>query len=149
MALYVPLSRRRRNAFLVAAATLLLGLIAGFIVGRSTAITAGDSAADARSKGDTIATRIQALTIEYDQAVGGGDDSIKGGVLDALDLVDSDLSKLIKASPWLGTAQATNLRASVTAVRTAATSKVAADQFAEITKTTAKFIRDTFGVEDN
>ncbi|HEY4330998.1 MAG TPA: hypothetical protein VGM78_00445, partial [Ilumatobacteraceae bacterium] len=84
MALYVPLSRRRRNAALVAALTLVLGLAVGFIVGRSSATTAGEAASDVRTKGDTLATRLEALTIEYDQAIAGGSDSLTGSVIDAL-----------------------------------------------------------------
>jgi hypothetical protein len=147
MAMYIPLSRRRRNAALVAIATLLAGLIVGFIVGRSSATTAPEAAADARARGDELATHVAALTIEYDQAVSGGEDTIQGGVLDALDLVDSDLDRLIADAPWISKAQADSLHVATTAVRTAAQKAVPADEFANITAATAATIRASFGVD--
>jgi len=148
MALYIPLSRRRRNAALVAIATLLAGLVIGFLTGRSSAVTAGEAAADVRSKGDTLGTRVEALTIEYEQAIAGTGDTIQGGVLDALDLVVVDMDKLIDEAPWIGAGQAGLLHAATTAVRTAATDKVDPTEFSTIAATTAKTIRDTFGVSD-
>src|SRR6478672_1258876 len=90
MALYIPVSRRRRNAALVALATLLLGLVVGLLVGRSTAVTAAEAAREVRTQGDTLGTRLEALTIEYDQAVAGTGDTVQAGVLDALDRVVAD-----------------------------------------------------------
>lgn len=145
---YIPLSRRRRNAILVALATLLGGLVLGGVVGRSTAITASEAASSVRAKGDTLGTRVEALTIEYDQAVGGTGDTVDAGVLKALDLVEADIDKLIADSPWLGTAQTNALHEATNAVRTAATNRVDPAQFAEITDSTASLIRDTFGAVD-
>jgi len=151
MAMYIPLSRRRRNAALIAIATLVAGLIVGFVVGRSSATTASEAARDVRARGDELASHVAALTIEYDQAIGadqtaGGTDTIQGGVLDALDLVDSDLDALIGDAPWIGTAQATDLHAATTAVRTAATNKVAAAEFETVVDSAATTIRAIFGV---
>jgi hypothetical protein len=142
---YIPLSRRRRNATLVALATLLVGLVAGVLLGRSAAVTASEAAHEVRAKGDTLGTRIEALTIEYDQAIAGTGDTVQGGVLDALALVETDLDKLIDESPWLGIAQTTALHASTAAVRTAAESRVDTDEFADIAAKTAAQIRETFG----
>jgi hypothetical protein len=145
---YIPLSRRRRNAILVALATLLVGLVVGVVVGRSTAITASEAASSVRAKGDTLGTRIEALTIEYDQAVGGTGDTVEDGVLAALDLVEADIDKLIADSPWLGKAQTDALHEATKAVRSAGTDRVDPVQFAEIADTTAALIRDTFGALD-
>jgi len=152
MAMYIPLSRRRRNAALIAVATLVAGLVVGFVVGRSSATTASEAARDVRARGDELASHVAALTIEYDQAIGadqtaGGTDTIQGGVLDALDLVDSDLDQLIKDAPWIGGAQSDALHAATAAVRAAATNKVTADEFETVADTTATAIRTTFGVD--
>ena len=152
MAMYIPLSRRRRNAALIAIATLVAGLIVGFVVGRSSATTASEAARDVRARGDELASHVAALTIEYDQAIGSdqtasGTDTIQGGVLDALDLVDSDLDELIKDAPWIGTAQADALHAATAAVRAAATSKVAAADFETVVDSAATTIRTSFGVD--
>ncbi|HEY0519797.1 MAG TPA: hypothetical protein VGC84_09930, partial [Ilumatobacteraceae bacterium] len=136
---------RRRNAALVALATLLVGLIVGIVAGRSTAITASEAARDVRAKGDTLGTRIEALTIEYEQAIAGTGDTVQAGVLDALDLVDADIDKLIVRSPWLGKAQIQSLHDATKAVRTAAESRVSPDDFSQVAANTATLIRDTFG----
>ena len=149
MALYIPLTRRRRNAAVVAIATLLVGLVIGFLTGRSTAVTASEAARDVRAKGDTLGTRIAALEIEYDQAINAtaGSDTVQGGVLDALDLVAADTDQLIGEAPWIGPGQADALHAGIDAVRTAANARVTSDEFATVAATTARTIRDTFGVE--
>ena len=142
---YIPLSRRRRNAMLVALATLLVGLVVGIVVGRSAAVTASEAAKQVRARGDTLGTRIEALTIEYDQAIAGTGDTVQSGVLDALDLVEADMNKLIVDSPWLGAIQKQKLHDGITAVRTAATSRLNTDAFADIAASTAALIRETFG----
>lgn len=145
---YIPLSRRRRNATLVAVATLLAGLVVGGLIGRSTAITASEAAQDVRANGDTLGTRIEALTIEYDQAIAGTGDTVQAGVLDALDRVVADMDKLIAESPWLGVMQIQALHDATTAVRTAGENKIDPVDFSEIATITAAQIRDTFGALD-
>ena len=143
---YIPLSRRRRNAALVALGTLVLGLVIGVVVGRSTAVTASEAAAEVRSRGDTLGTRIEALTIEYEQAINGTGDTVESGVLDALDLVDSDMSKLIDESPWIGTSQQEALHDAVAAVRSSAENRVDPGEFAQVAATSSAVLRQTFGV---
>jgi len=142
---YIPLSRRRRHAAIVALAALLLGLGVGIVIGRTAAVTAGEAAADVRSRGDTLGTRIEALTIEYDQALSGTGDTVQAGVLDALDRVEADMNSLIGDSPWLGIAAQQALHDATAAVRTAAQDRVDPDKFAAVADTTAALIRDTFG----
>lgn len=146
MALYIPVSRRRRNAALLAIATLLVGLGAGFLAGRSSAVTAGERSTQVRARGDTLGTRVEALTIEYEQAISGGGDTVQAGVLDALDAIDADLGRLIGDAPWLGRTQIDALHAASAAVRTAAEQKVAVDVFTSVVDTSAATIRQTFGV---
>ena len=147
MALYIPLSRRRRNAGLGAVATLLVGLVLGFLIGRSTAVTAPEAARDVRSKGDTLGTRLEALTIEYDQAIAGTGDTVQAGVLDALDRLVVDMDALIREAPWLGAAQTARLHMATTDVRTSAGQRVASDRFAEVVKTSAATLRGVFGAD--
>ena len=145
---YVPLSRRRRNAILAALATLLLGLGVGVAVGRSAAITASEAAHEVRVKADTLGTRLEALTIEYDQAISGAGDTIQSGVLDALDIVEADIDKLIAQSPWLGVAQEQALHDATNAVRVAGENRVTADDFAEVAAKAAVIVRQTFGARE-
>jgi hypothetical protein len=147
VALYIPQSRRRRNAALLAVVALLIGLSAGFLLGRTSATTAEESAAAAHARADTLATRVEALTIEYDQAVAGTGDTIQAGVIDALDGIDRDLDRLIAVAPWLGAAQIAALHDATASVRTDATSKVDPKAFSTTTSDAAKTIRTTFGVD--
>jgi hypothetical protein len=142
---YIPLSRRRRNATLVALATLVVGLVVGVVVGRSAAVTASEAAKDVRARGDTLGTRIEALTIEYDQAIAGTGDTVQSGVLDALDVVETDMNKLIADSPWLGVAQKQRLHDAISDVRNAASSRVDTGTFSDTAAKTAALIRETFG----
>ena len=142
---YIPLSRRRRNATLVALATLVVGLVVGVVVGRATATTASEAAHMVRAKGDTLGARIEALTIEYDQAIAGTGDSVQAGVLDALALVETDMNKLIAESPWLGNSQQQGLQDALSAVRTAAENKIDPDDFADVATNSAALVRATFG----
>ena len=146
MALYIPVSRRRRNALLLAIATLVGGLVVGFLVGRSSATTAEERAAEVRARADTLGTRLEALTIEYEQVLTGTGDTLKGGVLDALDLIDGDLNRLIAETPWLGAAQIDSLHAATTAVRTAAGQTMDLDRFTKVVDSSATTVRDAFGV---
>lgn len=146
MALYIPVSRRRRNAAILAIATLLLGLVAGFLAGRSSAVTASERSAQARTRADTLGTRVEALTIEYEQAISGGADTVQAGVLDALDAIVVDLDRLIGDAPWLGTTQIDGLHAATTAVRSAAEQRVTAEEFTSVADTSATTIRQSFGV---
>jgi hypothetical protein len=142
---YIPLSRRRRNATIVALVTLLLGLVVGVVLGRSTAITASEAAQDVRTKGDTLGTRVEALTIEYDQAIEGTGDSVEAGVLDALVRIEADVDKLVDESPWLGVGQIQQVHDALAALRTAAEERVDPTDFGDDAATTAALVRDTFG----
>jgi hypothetical protein len=142
---YISLSRRRRNATIVAVATLLVGLVVGALVGRSTAVTASEAAQQVRAEGDTLGTRIEALTIEYDQAIAGTGDTVEAGVLDALDSIEADLDKLIAESPWFGVANRQSLHDAIEELRTAGVSRVDPEAFAQVAATTAARVRDAFG----
>ena len=74
MSLYREVSRRRRLPLLAAAAALLVGIAAGFVVGRSTAPE--PSVANALEKIavdlDTARDALELVAIEYPQGVSGG-----------------------------------------------------------------------------
>lgn len=99
-----------------------------------------------RARADTLGTRLEALTIEYEQALTGTGDTVKAGVLDALDLIDADLDRLIADTPWLGTTQVNSLHAATTTVRTAAEQAVGLDEFTKVVDTSATTLREAFGV---
>jgi hypothetical protein len=149
VALYIPVSRRRRNAFLLALATLLVGLVAGFLAGQSSAVTAEERSADVHARADTLGTRLQALTIEYEQAISGTGDTVQAGVLAALDAIDQDLERLIEDAPWIGATQIDSLHLATTGVRSAAERTATIDEFTAIVATAATTVRETFGTQSD
>jgi hypothetical protein len=147
MALYIPPSRRRLHAVLIGAATLVVGLIVGLLIGRASITTTGEQIRRVRTEAAELATRVQALTIEYDQALNGTGDTVQGGVLDALTGIDRDAAKAIADAPWLTSANRTAIRHVLQQVRTAAEAKVDAQTFADQTTAAAATIHAQLGDE--
>jgi len=108
-------------------------------------VTPSERASEVRTEGDTLGTRLEALTIEYEQAVGGTGDTIQGGVLDALDIFDSDLDQSIDEAPWLGQTQIDTLHHASVDVRQAAEDEVPTNDFSSIANSSATIVRSTFG----
>jgi hypothetical protein len=146
MAIYVPPSRRRRRLVLTGLACLVIGVVAGLLVGRASVTTTSERISRVRTEADDIATRIEALTIEYEQALSGQGDSVQGGVLDALDGIDRDLAATLAIASWLSPSSRARLVAAVRDVREAATEQVSASAFADQTAAAATTIRAELGV---
>lgn len=147
MALYVPPSRRRLHVGLIATATLLVGLIAGLLIGRTSITTTDERIAEVRTEANDIATRLQALTIEYEQALAGQGDTVQGGVLAALDGIDRDTSKVTRTASWLTPANKTDIDDALKQVRASAQAKVGAQAFADQVAAAASVVRKQLGVE--
>ena len=63
MALYIPASRRRRNALLMAAAALVIGLALGYLVGKAGQPSFAGEVRSAQHKADDLATQLERLPI--------------------------------------------------------------------------------------
>jgi hypothetical protein len=147
MALYVPPSRRRLHVVLIATATLLVGLIVGLVVGRASITTTDERIADVRTEANDIATRLQALTIEYEQALAGRGDTVQGGVIDALDGIARDTAKAISTASWLTASNKAEIDDALNKVRASARAKVTAQAFADQLAAAASVIRQLLGEE--
>ena len=146
MADYVPPSRRRNRLLLVGAACLVIGLVVGVLAGRASITTTSEKVAEVRSQGDELATRVQALTIEYDQAVAGSGDTVQGGVLDALDGIDTDAAAALATAEWLSDSSRDAVLQAIGGVRAAADDRASTEAFADQTASAAAVIRDELGV---
>jgi hypothetical protein len=142
MAIYVPPSRRRRRLVLTGLVCLVVGVAAGLLVGRASVTTTSERIATVRTEANDIATRIGALTIEYEQALAGQGDSVQAGVLDALDGIDRDVASTLAAAEWLSPSARATVEAAVNNVRKAATARVSAQAFADQTTAAATTIRN-------
>ena len=145
MVRYVPPSRRRWRLVATAALALAVGVLTGLLIGRSTVTTAQEQAQQVRSQAVDLATRVQALTIEYDQAIAAQGDTIQAGVVDPLQGIIADADRTMDRAVWLGAEDRTAVDDALQAVRQAALDRVPADQFATATSTAAGVLTQSLG----
>ena len=148
MARYIPISRRRRNAALVAGAALLVGIVLGWLVGKQSAPSVSSAVHDAQQQAADIAVQLQRLPIEYQQAIdGGGEDSIQAGVVAPLDDIQASATNAFDDAPWIASVKRANAQDAIAQVRQDALDKVSADEFETAVNDAADAIRSAFGLE--
>jgi len=148
VARYIPISRRRRNAALVAGAALLVGIVLGWLVGKQSAPSVSSAVHDAQQQAADIAVQLQRLPIEYQQAIdGGGADSIQAGVVAPLDDIQASATNAFDDAPWIASATRANAQDAIAQVRQDALDKVSADEFETAVNDAADAIRSAFGLE--
>jgi hypothetical protein len=144
MAVYAGQAKRKRATYLIAAATLVVGLVLGIVIGRATAPTIEDKIADGRAGGRDLVTALQVLPLEYQQAQSGSEGTALIG-----DTVQRSLARLdaaLDGAPWLGAAQRRIATQAVQSVRSAATQNVPAAQFKSTVDQAASQISEIFGI---
>jgi hypothetical protein len=124
---------------------LAVGVAAGLLIGRSTVTTAQERAQQVRREAVDLATRVQALTIEYDQAIAAQGDTMEAGVVDPMQGIIADADRTMDRAVWLGAEDRTTVDDALQAVRQAAIDRVPADQFATATATAAGVLTQTLG----
>ncbi|MBW8825277.1 MAG: hypothetical protein JF603_02845 [Acidobacteria bacterium] len=137
MAIYVPAGRRRRSLLLSSAAVLLVGLLAGFGLGRATAPTVDDRVRSVRTEAREIAAGLRVISL-HEQA-GAGD----VGARLVLQRTRTQVAKAFGRAPWQPASARTALLHDVDAL-------IAADQakspdFATKIDALADEITTTFG----
>jgi hypothetical protein len=95
----------------------------------------------AHATSDQLATRVSALTIEYEQVVQGKGDSVEGGVLRPLRDIQTELRDLLAKSPWVTAAQKLRIQRLVGGVATAAQDGVAVTTFEQVTASASEALR--------
>jgi len=148
VARYIPVSRRRRNAALVAGAALLVGIVLGWLVGKQSAPSVSSAVHHAQQQAADIAVQLQRLPIEYQQAIdGGGEDSIQAGVVAPLDDIQASATNAFDDAPWIASVTRANAQDAIAQVRQDALDKVSADEFETAVNDAADAIRSAFGLE--
>ena len=148
MARYIPISRRRRHAALVAGAALLVGIVLGWLVGKQSAPSVSSAVHDAQQQAADLAVQLQRLPIEYQQAIdGGGEDSIQAGVVAPLDDIQASATNAFDDAPWVAPSTRANAQDAIAQVRQDALDKVSADEFETAVNDAANAIRSAFGLE--
>ncbi len=147
MAQFVSAGQRKRKLIVTAIVSALVALLVGLFAGRASVPTVSERAAEVARKGNDLATRISALTIEYEQAVDGkGTDTLAKGVSEPLATIMEETNTLLNGAPWIAPTQAKSLKSSLDSVTTAVSSRVSTEQFAVVTDAAAQQLRDRFGV---
>lgn len=146
MALYISAGRRRRRVIVAAALALVVGMAAGLLIGRLSVTTPSEQARAVADRGRDLATRIDALTIEFEQAVNGTGDSVAKGVTEPLIGIDRDLRSTLAKAPWLVPATKSDLIAMVAELRTEDTSGMSPVGFESATGAVSKALRSALGV---
>jgi len=121
MALYVSAARRRRRTIVVGGVALVVGLLAGWLIGRTAGSSAEDEVKARQVDAEQLVARLDGLDLEYQQtATGGasGSDAVKGS-LDAAKEIATDADALLARMPWVAQAERTSTVGLVDAVRQA------------------------------
>ena len=142
MATYVSKRQRARRLIIAVATGSAIAATGGYVVGRSSVPTVTERVSDAKSSADTLATRVSALTIEYEQATTGQGDSVEAGVTVPLAGISADLDALLEKAEWVSPTEAARAERLIKAVGTAASAKVDVATFEQVTSTAAQALRD-------
>jgi hypothetical protein len=148
MAVYIPASRRRRNALLLAAGALVVGLVVGYLVGKAGEPSFSSEVRSAQHTADDLATQLERLPIEYEQGLAGQGDSIEEGTLVPLDDVQRGAAHLFDGAPWVTSAARAATLDAIAEAKVAAEAKVPANEFEQKANAAAAAVRETFGVND-
>lgn len=144
MALYISAGRRRRTAIVAAVVALIVGMGAGFVVGRSSATTVEDRIAEGRAAGQRFASSLRVLPLEYEQAVTDAGES--GGAAAIVDRSLDGADAAFDAAPWLGDGQIAAVRERLDVVRRAPTSGLSPEEFTAAVDEAAAAVEVAFGV---
>jgi len=147
VARYVSIAHRRRNAALAALATLCVGIVLGWLVGKQSAPSVSASVHDAQQKAADIAVQLERLPIEYQQTINGsGEDTVQKAVIAPLDDLQADLTNAFDDAPWVGPAARASTQDAIAEVRQSAQQTVSADEFEQKVNDAADAIRAAFGL---
>ena len=141
MGLYTSPQTRRRRILVAAALGLLLGGTLGFTLGRMSSTTTAEQLASVRLQGTGAATRIEALTIEYEQAAAASGETLQGGVLDPLTSIRRDTLLAVQRALWLKAEDRDALDTALSNVEAAAKAGVTPDEFATVATASAATVR--------
>jgi hypothetical protein len=102
VAIYVPPSTKRRRLVLLVAAGLLVGLLLGFAVGRTSAPDLHGKVDAVKEQAEGAAVGLQRLPIEYEQALGQTSGESMATISEAVDRATSQLDEALDDAFWLG-----------------------------------------------
>jgi hypothetical protein len=146
VAIYVPPSRRRRHLVALVALGLLVGLLAGFAIGRATSSGVDDALATVRGQASDAAIALQRIPIEYSQAVTGSGGESTRTITEAIARARDELDRAWADAPWFGPAARRPVDATLSALDRAVAAHVSLEEFQADVDTAVRAVEDAFGV---
>ena len=101
MALYVPTSRRRRRAILMAVGALLVGLVLGLAVGRWSSTSVDDQVHSVQEKARETASGLKVLSLHVQAGATSASEPGDGGADLVLQRTRTELQNEFADAPWL------------------------------------------------
>jgi hypothetical protein len=146
MAMYIPPGRRRRRLLLSAGAALVVGLVIGAVLGRTTAPTVEDRVRDVQDSAASAVAQLEALPTEYGQLLAGGTEFDQGGgVDDALARTRREIDGAIADAPWVSATEIDDLHAAIEAIRAGADERVSVTELEGLIAEAGESISGAFG----
>jgi hypothetical protein len=146
MAIYVPPGRRRRHLVLLVALGLVVGLVAGFAVGRATSSGVDDALAKVRGQASDAAVALQRIPIEYSQAVAGSGGESTRTITEAVTSARHQLDRAWADAPWYGPSTRRPVDAALTALDRAVAAHATPEEFQADVDAAVKAVEYAFGV---
>jgi hypothetical protein len=147
MTLYISAARRQRRAIAWAIVVGLVAFLLGLLLGRQQVPSIDDRIASVQRAASEIASGVERLDIEYEQALStSGSDTVAAGVVAPLDGLRTRLQQTMDRAPWLAPSQRQALLDSVAELRSGALERMALDDFRSRSHAIGDLVRATFGV---
>ena len=104
MALYISAGRRFRRTLVIAVAAAVVAFAIGWLIGHQQVPSIAERVTEVQQDGESQATGLERLSIEYEQVLAGTDD-LDSSVLQPLDDLRTELQSTMDRAPWLTSAQ--------------------------------------------
>jgi hypothetical protein len=146
MTLYISAARRQRRAIAWAVAVGLVAVVLGLLLGRQQIPSISDRVSSVQAAATEIATGVERLDIEYEQALAvSGADTVVAGVVAPLDELRARLQRTMDDAPWLAASQRQALLDSLAELRSGALDGVSLAEFRTKADSTGQLVRAAFG----
>jgi hypothetical protein len=144
MALYISASRRFRRTLVIAVAAAVVAFAVGWLIGHQQVPSIADRVTGVQQDGESQATGLERLGIEYQQVLAGTDD-LDSSVLQPLDDLRAELQSTMDRAPWLTSDERAAMLDAVSQVRQNAVDGVPLESFTASATAAAALIRQELG----
>lgn len=146
MAIYVPPGTRRRRLVLLVVLGLVVGLVAGFGLGRATASGIDDAVSKVQGRAADAATTLERLPIEYEQAVAGSGGESTRTITEAIARARAGLDQAWADASWFGEASRQPVDTAVSALDHFVTGHATPAEFQAAVDAAVQAIERAFGI---